>query len=107
MPQSFEKAVMTDAGAALLARSISENVSIEFTAIVIGDGTYSAAEKTPAALKQRTALKGYKMSYAPSNVSRESGSTIKVSTVISNTTPEAEPLFLRGSTSMKLALWLN
>lgn len=96
MPQSFEKAVMTDAGAALLARSISESVSLEFTAIVIGDGTYSAAEKTSAALKQRTALKSSKMSYAPSAVSRESGSTVKVSAVISNTTPEAQPLFSQG-----------
>ena len=53
----FENCVVTDAGLALMADIVNNQDTLLFTQVVVGDGTYSAAEKQPAALRARTALK--------------------------------------------------
>lgn len=96
MPQ-FNKAVMTDVGASLLARAMAESVTLDFVAIVVGDGSYSDSEKESASLRQRTSLKGFRVSYEPSAIKRESANVVKVSAVISNVRPGTDvPLVSEG-----------
>lgn len=45
MPQPFNNAVMTNAGARLLTRAQAGEIKIEFTRIAVGNGNYTAAEK--------------------------------------------------------------
>ena len=45
MPQPFNNAVMTNAGARLLTRAQAGEIKIEFTRIATGNGSYTAAEK--------------------------------------------------------------
>ncbi|MCI8717282.1 MAG: hypothetical protein HFH64_03850 [Lachnospiraceae bacterium] len=54
---SFKVAIMTDAGAKLMADSIIEGYKIEFVKMVIGSGEYEEEEKTAEALRIRTELK--------------------------------------------------
>lgn len=53
MPQPFNNAVMTNAGARLLTRAQAGEIKIEFTRIAVGNGNYTAAEKTLDALQKR------------------------------------------------------
>ena len=68
MPQPFNNAVMTNAGARLLTRAQAGEIKIEFTRIAVGNGNYTAAEKTLDALQKRTALKSLKNSYTLSDI---------------------------------------
>lgn len=45
MPQPFNNAVMTNAGARLLTRAQAGEIKIEFTRIATGNGSYTAQEK--------------------------------------------------------------
>lgn len=97
MPQPFNNAVMTNAGARLLTRAQAGEVKIEFTRIVTGNGTYSAAEKTLAALQVRTALKSQKNSYPLSDVDIFDDYSVKVTALITNQDPVTqEPLVTAG-----------
>ncbi len=87
MPQPFNNAVMTNAGANLLTRAQAGEIKIEFTKIAVGNGTYSSAEKTLAALQARTALKSAKNSYALSDVDVFSDHSVKVTALITNQDP--------------------
>lgn len=87
MPQPFNNAVMTNAGAKLLTRAQAGEIKIEFTRIVTGNGTYSAAEKTLSALQARTALKSQKNSYALSDIDVFSDHSVKVTALITNQDP--------------------
>jgi hypothetical protein len=87
MPQPFNNAVMTNAGAKLLTRAQAGEIKIEFTRIATGDGTYTAAEKTLSSLQQRTALKALKNSYALSDVDIFSDHSVKVTALITNQDP--------------------
>lgn len=87
MPQPFNNAVMTNAGAWLLTRAQAGEVKIQFTRIATGNGTYSAAEKTLAALQARTALKTQKNSYPLSDVDIFSEYSVKVTALITNLDP--------------------
>lgn len=87
MPQPFNNAVMTNAGANLLTRSQAGEGAIIFTKMATGNGTYSAAEKTLEALQQRTALKSIKNSYAPSSITKESDFSVKIVALITNMDP--------------------
>lgn len=53
MPQPFNNAVMTDAGARLLTRAQAGEIKIEFTRIATGNGVYAASEKTLSALQKK------------------------------------------------------
>lgn len=87
MPQPFNNAVMTNAGAKLLTRAQAGEIKIQFTRIAVGNGTYTAAEKTLANLQARTALKALKNSYALSDVDVYSDHSVKVTALITNQDP--------------------
>lgn len=78
---------MTNGGARLLTRAQAGEIKIEFTRIVTGSGTYSAAEKELAALQARTALKAQKNSYPLSDVDVYSDHSVKVTALITNQDP--------------------
>lgn len=84
MPQPFNNAVMTNAGARLLTRAQAGEIKIELTRIVTGNGNYTAAEKTLAALQERTALKSQKNSYPLSDIDIFSDYSVKVTALITN-----------------------
>lgn len=87
MPQPFNNAVMTNGGAKLLTRAQAGEIQIEFTKIVVGNGTYADSEKTLAALQARTSLKSAKNGYALSDVDVYSDYSVKVSALITNQDP--------------------
>lgn len=87
MPQPFDNAVMTNAGAALLTRAQAGEIKIEFTRIATGNGSYTAAEKTLAKLQQATKLKSQKNSYTLSDVDIFSDYSVKVTALITNQDP--------------------
>lgn len=84
MPQPFNNAVMTDAGAKLLTRAQAGEIKIEFTRIAVGNGNYTAEEKTLEALQKQTALKSLKNSYALSGVEVYSDHSVKITAIITN-----------------------
>ena len=97
MPQPYRDAVITDAGAALLARVQTGEASLEITKVVVGDGVYSAAEKQESSLRTRTTLKSQRNVYTPSSVSISSAIAIKITTLISNVDPvTGDPLVTSG-----------
>ena len=97
MPQPFSDAVITTQGAALLLRVETGLAALEVTKIVVGDGVYSAAERSPANLKARTALKNQRNVYTPSSSTVTSEDSIKITTLITNLDPVTEqPLITSG-----------
>lgn len=97
MPQPFGKAVMTNAGARLLLRAQAGEAGIEFTRIAVGDGIYTAEEKTMQALQQLEALKSEKNSYPVSNKEIDSVHSVKVTALITNQDPQTgKPLVHTG-----------
>ena len=87
MPQPFENAVITNAGARLLTRAQAGEASIEFTRIAVGDGAYSAEEKALDAMQDRTALKSLKNSYPLSGVEIINDHCVKITALITNRDP--------------------
>lgn len=87
MPQPFNNAVMTNGGANLLTRAQAGEIKIEFTRIVVGNGSYTAEEKTLAKLQQATKLKAQKNSYALSDIDVFSDHSVKVTALITNQDP--------------------
>lgn len=84
MPQPFNNAVMTNAGARLLTRAQAGEIKIEFTRIATGNGSYTAVEKTLDALQKRTSLKSLKNSYPISDIDIFSDYSVKVTALITN-----------------------
>ncbi|MCM1026080.1 MAG: phage tail protein [Roseburia sp.] len=95
MPQPFNNAVMTNAGARLLTRAQAGEVKIQFTRIATGNGTYSAAEKTLAALQARAALKSQKNSYPLSDIDVFSDYSVKVTALITNLDPVTREILVK------------
>lgn len=95
MPQPFNNAVMTNAGARLLTRAQAGEVKIQFTRILTGNGTYTAAEKTLAALQAKTALKALKNSYPLSDVDVFSDYSVKVTALITNLDPVTRKVLVK------------
>lgn len=87
MPQPFNAAVMTNAGAKLLTRAQAGKIQIEFTRIAVGNGTYSDSEKQMANLQKRTALKSLKNSYPLSKIRVYEEYSVFVSALITNQDP--------------------
>lgn len=87
MPQPFNPAVMTNAGARLLTRAQAGEIQIEFTRIATGNGSYSSAEKQMSSLQGRTSLKALKNSYALSKVRVFSEQSVLVTALITNQDP--------------------
>lgn len=85
----FENCVVTDAGLALMADIVNNQDTLLFTQVVVGDGTYSAAEKLPAALRARTALKSQKQAYDVSYIESISAEQVRLSSLIANYDPDS------------------
>ena len=81
---SFYSAVMTNAGAELLTQALAGTATIEFTAMKTGNGTYEAAERTTAALQERTDLKALKQSFAFTGSAIVSDTGIALAATITN-----------------------
>lgn len=80
----FYAAVMTNAGATLLAQAMAGTAKIEFASLVSGDGEYSEAERAVAALQARTALKSQKQSVPFSSVVVESENSVHLTAALDN-----------------------
>lgn len=80
----FNNAVMTSAGAALLAETTAGNAKIKFTKLVTGSGTYSESEKTRASLQARTSLKAQKQEIPFSTITMASDTCVKLVALVSN-----------------------
>jgi hypothetical protein len=94
---NFDAAVVTNAGAALLARQQVGGCVLEFTKISVGSGEYTAQEKTNTALQARTALKNQKYSYNINSKTLESSKVVKLSAILANRDPQSgEALFEEG-----------
>ena len=87
MPRPYNNAVITDAGIELLDKAQAGQASIQFTRMATGNGTYTADEKTPSALKMCTTLKSEKNSYPLSSVGVVPGGGVKLTALITNQDP--------------------
>lgn len=87
MPQLYNTAVVTGAGLSLMDRAQAGIASIQFTRMATGNGTYTADEKTPSALKMCTTLKSEKNSYPLSSVGVVPGGGVKLTALITNQDP--------------------
>ena len=97
MPQLFNNAVIPNAGARLIAKSLSGEVKIEFTKVSVGDGIYDAGEKQLEALQERKALKSWKNDFPLSNIEVYTDHSVRVTTLITNQNPvTAEVLVEEG-----------
>lgn len=81
---SFKVAIMTDAGAKLMADSIIEGYKIEFVKMVIGSGEYEEEEKTAEALRIRTELKQKKQEVGFSSRLISDENEVLLKTLITN-----------------------
>lgn len=82
----FGSAVITDAGAELLAQVMAGSKKLEFTALTVGDGSYTAEEKTQTALQAMTAMKNQRLSFPFNSVAPYSDTTVKLKAVVTNVT---------------------
>ena len=82
----FGSAVITDAGAALLAQVMAGSKKLEFTALTVGDGAYTAEEKTRTALQAMTAMKNQRLSFPFNSVAPYSDTTVRLKAVVTNIT---------------------
>ena len=80
----FKPAVMTDAGAELLAKSIAEGFRLEFVRMVTGSGVYEEGEKTTAELRRRTELKVKRQEIGFSSITAAEGNAVKLKALITN-----------------------
>ncbi len=87
MPQLYNNAVITDAGLALLDRVQAGTVSIQFTRMATGNGTYTVDEKTSSALKGCTGLKAQRNDYPLSSVSVAPDGGVRLTVLITNQDP--------------------
>ncbi len=88
MPQPFNNAVITDAGAQVITKAqAGEGIRIEFTHIAVGDGVYEESEKTMPFLRGQTALRSQKNIYALSDINIHSEHSVKVTALITNQNP--------------------
>lgn len=87
MPQLYEKAVITDGGAALLSKAQAGKIKMEFTRAVIGSGEYSFEEKKLESLGKRTTLKAQQNSYLLSGIEVMPDHIVKVTALVTNQDP--------------------
>lgn len=96
MPQPFNDAIITEGGAALLLKIETGTARLEVTKIVVGDGAYSEAEKSPANLRKKSALKHQRNAYAASSVTINGSDSIKIATLISNEDPVTQEALVKS-----------
>lgn len=86
---SFRSAVMTDAGAALMAEAFAEGFQIEFVKMVTGSGVYEENEKTATELRVRTELKDKRQEAGFSSIMAAEGNTVQLKALITNESLDA------------------
>ena len=64
----FRKAVMTDLGMALLAKSVANGGQIEFVRLLTGSGTYTEEERSTESLMGKSALKEVQQEFGFSSI---------------------------------------
>lgn len=87
MPQLYNDAVITDAGSVLLDRVQAGLAAIQFTRMATGNGTYTAEEKQPSALRGSTGLKSSRNSYTLSSAGVIPGGGVKLTALVTNQDP--------------------
>lgn len=87
MPQPFGSAVLTESGEALLAEATAGKCKIEYLHMAIGNGSYTNAEKTIAALKSRKTLKSQKNTYPFSDITVENKNCVTLVALLTNQDP--------------------
>jgi len=87
MPQPFNNAVLTNAGARLLTSAQAGETKIEFTRIAVGRGSYTKEEKMLSSLQDMEALKSLRNSYPLSNIEIYSDYSVKLRALITNQDP--------------------
>ncbi len=80
----FNNAIMTDSGAALLAKDTAGVARIKFTKLVTGSGVYAESEKARENLQSCTGLKEPKQEIPFSSISMETDTCVKLVALISN-----------------------
>lgn len=80
----FNDAYLTDAGADLIAQSITDGVKIDFVRIEIGDGEYAEEEKSKDVLRKRTGLKNKRQESSFNSVEKAKDSAVKLKAAIDN-----------------------
>lgn len=90
MPQPFKNAVITNDGARLLTRAQAGEIKIEFTRMAVGNGDYSASEKSLESLQNVEGLKSLKNSFPLSSIEIYSDHSVKISALITNQDPATE-----------------
>ncbi|MFR4350586.1 MAG: tail fiber domain-containing protein [Roseburia sp.] len=80
----FNSAYLTDAGADLIAKTISDGSQIEFVEMALGEGTYTEEEKNKENLCKRTDLKAKRQGIPFSSVSSTKENAIKLKAIVSN-----------------------
>lgn len=83
MPK-FRAAVMTDAGASLMAAAFAEGFQMEFVKMLIGSGKYEENEKTVEALKKRTDLKSKRQEVGFSSTASAKENVIQLKALVTN-----------------------
>lgn len=80
----FNDAYLTDAGADLIAQSITDGVKIDFVRMEIGDGEYTEEEKSKDVLRKRTNLKNKRQESSFNSVEKAKDSAVKLKAAIDN-----------------------
>ena len=83
MPK-FRAAVMTDAGASLMAAAFAEGFQMEFVKMLIGSGEYEENEKTVEALKKRTDLKNKRQEVGFSSAASAKENVMQLKALVTN-----------------------
>lgn len=104
--QIYDDAVVTDLGLQLLNRVQAGEAQVQFTRIVVGDGTYTGEEKDPRVLGGSTSLKSARDSYALSSVEVASATSVRVTALITNQDPvTAEAIVTEGYCINEMGLY--
>lgn len=80
----FNDAYLTDAGADLIAQSITDGIKIDFVRMEIGDGEYTEEEKSKDVLRKRTNLKNKRQESSFNSVEKAKDSAVKLKAAIDN-----------------------
>lgn len=80
----FNNAIMTSAGAELLAATTAGTAKLKFTKLVTGSGTYTESEKTRGSLQARKSLKAQKQEFPFSTITMASDTCVKLVALVSN-----------------------
>ncbi len=93
MPQLFRNAVLTNAGAALIAKANLGECAIQFVSMQTGNGTFTEDEKTVASLQARTAMKSYCQEFDLTRIQSYTTTSVRVTSDFSNVDVTSESAY--------------